>query len=647
MCNPFANPATALLILLAMCCAPTRAQFDLGDGTLGPAAEPRAKAPATKRPTRSADVVKVQTVWSQPQAHSGDTLALAVVLDIDEGYHVNADQLPESFAALIATTLTAVPHNNGALQVGHPQYPTAHEIDVNFGQGSQRLPTFSGRMTFFVPVSVPGHQPAGDQTLTVTLRVQACNDTFCLRPDQITRDMTLPIVAPERPISDPSQPNLFADYDLFKAGSPRTASGMGPRTTEGTGVVFELLGVRFTLDAGTVAGLWLLYVIAVLGGLLLNFTPCVLPVIPIKIMTMSRAAGNRARCLGLGLAMSAGVVAFWFVLAVLIAAFAGFASTHQLFKYPVFTMLIGVLVAVMAVGMCGLFSIRLPNIIGLYNPDRETLPGSFALGVMTAILSTPCTAPFMGTACAWAVTQGPVTTVAVFVAIGVGMALPYAVLSAFPGLVERMPRTGPGSELLKQVMGLLMLAVAAYFIGIGVVSLTSDGSQQPSQAYWFPVIMLVVAAGGWLTVRTFMLTSSVGRRAIFTAIGLVIAALAIPIWPTVHTQWEYYTPQRYQAAVDAGRPVLLDFTAEWCLNCKLIEAAVLESDPVVDAIESSNAAPMKVDRTGANPAGDALFEQLGGVTIPLIVVLGSDGMPVLFSESPTTGQVVAALGQAR
>ena len=612
MCNPFANPATALLILLAMCCAPTRAQFDLGDGTLGPAAEPRAKAPATKHPTRSADVVKVQTVWSQPQAHSGDTLALAVVLDIDEGYHVNADQLPESFAALIATTLTAVPHNNGALQVGHPQYPTAHEIDVNFGQGSQRLPTFSGRMTFFVPVSVPGHQPAGDQTITVALRVQACNDTFCLRPDQITRDVTLPIVAPERPISDPSQPNLFADYDLFKAGSARTASGMGPRTTEGAGVVFELLGVRFTLDAGTIAGLWLLYVIAVLGGLLLNFTPCVLPVIPIKIMTMSRAAGNRTRCLALGLAMSAGVVAFWFVLAVLIAAFAGFTATHQLFKYPVFTMLIGVLIAVMAVG-----------------------------------LSTPCTAPFMGTACAWAVTQGPGITVAVFVAIGVGMALPYAVLSAFPGLVERMPRTGPGSELLKQVMGLLMLAVAAYFIGIGVVSLTSDGSQQPSQAYWFPVVMLVVAAGGWLTVRTFMLTSSVGRRAVFTAIGLVIAALAIPIWPTVHTAWEYYTPQRYQAAVDAGRPVLLDFTAEWCLNCKLIEAAVLESDPVVDAIESSNAAPMKVDRTGANPAGDALFEQLGGVTIPLIVVLGSDGMPVLFSESPTTGQVVEALGQAR
>src|SRR5437899_8502682 len=115
--------------------------------------------------------------------------------------------------------------------------------------------------------------------------------------------------------------------------------------------------------------------------------------------------------------------------------------------------------------MCGRFSTKLPAWIYRVNPSQQSIWGSFFFGMMTAVLSTPCTAPFMGAAAAWATTQNRAVTTATFGAIGLGMALPYLALSAFPASVQRLPKTGPASELIKQTMGLLLLAAGTYFLG--------------------------------------------------------------------------------------------------------------------------------------------------------------------------------------
>jgi thiol:disulfide interchange protein DsbD len=157
----------------------------------------------------------------------------------------------------------------------------------------------------------------------------------------------------------------------------------------------------------------------------------------------------------LGLAMFLGVLIFWIALGIMIALVSGFSATNQLFQYPAITIIVGLIIGTMATGMFGFFSMRLPNVIYMINPEQNTLHGSFGLGILAAILSTPCTAPFMGAAAAWAATQAAATTLATFAAIGTGMALPYLVLSASPALVDKMPKTGPASVLIKQVMGLL------------------------------------------------------------------------------------------------------------------------------------------------------------------------------------------------
>jgi thiol:disulfide interchange protein len=230
------------------------------------------------------------------------------------------------------------------------------------------------------------------------------------------------------------------------------------------------------------------------------------------------------------------------------------------------------------------------------------------------------------------------------------MALPYAVLSAFPSLVNRMPKTGPASELLKQVMGGLMLAAAAFFIGSGLSGATVAPPDPPSLLYWWFVFGIVALVGGWLAWRTFALTRSPGRRLVFAGAGAVLLlaapALAMRITDRGPIRWTYYTPERFEQARASGDAVVLDFTAEWCLNCKSLEAGVLHRDEVASLLNAPGVRPIKVDLTGKNRDGNERLRATGRVAIPLLVIYGRDGSEVFKSDFYTKEQVIQALRRA-
>jgi thiol:disulfide interchange protein DsbD len=270
---------------------------------------------------------------------------------------------------------------------------------------------------------------------------------------------------------------------------------------------------------------------------------------------------------------------------------------------------------------------------------------------MTAVLSTPCTAPLMGTAVAWATTQGPATILTVFAAVGTGMALPYLVLSARPEWIDRMPRTGPASDLIKQVMGLLLLAAAAYFVGAGVSGLLVTPPEPPSHAYWWVVAAMGAAAGGWLAWRTIRLTRRAGNRVVFGGLGVIILSISILIGLSQTAKgpvdWTYYTPDRLATAQKAGKVVVVDFTAEWCANCKTLEALVLNTPAVSKELNADDVEAIKVDLTGNNTDGNALLKASNRVTIPLLLVYGRDGSLVMNATEYTPAQVLAAIEEAR
>ncbi len=594
--------------------------------------------PAALGQADSASVVQARAVWDQPQAHPGDQRILAVVLDIAENFHINADaaRIPASESFLIPTAVSLVPSAPGVLAMSPTRFPATHDIEVSFLFAADKLPVFEGQTIIYIPVTVSPDATPGELAAVVRVTVQACDALACFAPTEIELPASLTIVASQADIPPPSAEvaALFAGFDDATA----TASAIN----------FYF----FSLDATGPIGVALLLLVAAVGGLLLNFTPCVLPVIPIKVMSLSKTAGSRGRTLVLGLAMTAGIVGFWLAIAVAIATLAEFRAANDLFQRPLFTVAVGLVIAVFAVGMCGVFSLRLPNWVYSVSPKQESILGSVGFGVMTAVLSTPCTAPFMGAAAGWATLQAAPVTLLTFGAIGVGMALPYLLLAAFPALVARVPRTGPGSELLKQVMGLLMLAAAAYFVGVGLSIFTAKPPAPPTLLYWWPVMALIAAAGGWMVHRVWQFSSCPYRRATWTVVGLVTIALAalggVELTDRGPVNWVYYTPEQFAQSLAEGNVVVVDFTAEWCLNCKALEHRVLYSEEVSTALNSRGVVPMKVDISSSdNLVGRAMLESTGRVTIPLLVVYAPNGDAVLTSDFYTADQVLAAIRAAQ
>jgi thiol:disulfide interchange protein DsbD len=585
----------------------------------------------------ASDVVQVKTAWSVDRARPGDPVALAVVIDIKDGIHINADvsqvQPFEDFKPY-PTKVQVIAATEG-VTIETARFPQAIPVKVDYASGA--LISFIGRTIIYLPMKVDEQIKPGIFELELRVEYQACSDTYCLFPQKKRIKETLSVVESGATTSKINE-ELFAN--LF-SGAMASPSGV---------VSFNLFGWQFSINTSSGFGWIVLLLTAAFGGLLLNFTPCVLPLIPIKIISLSHAAEDRKRCFLLGLVMSLGVLAFWIGLGILIALVTDFTATNQLFQYPVFTILVGSIIGIMALGMFGFFSIRLPQFIYMINPQQDSLRGSFALGILAAVLSTPCTAPFMGAAAAWAATQSPLTTVSTFAAIGGGMALPYLLLSAFPQLVNRMPKAGPSSELIKQVMGLFMLAAAAYFLGVGMSALMSFSPNPPSKIYWWPVMGLVAIGGAWLAFRTRALARKKITKTVFVSLGLIL--MVLPIWGAIRLSdqgpinWIYYTPERFEAAIAQRKTVVMDFTAEWCLNCKALEASVVHDQQIINLLAQEHIVAMKVDITGKNSAGKAKLKAVGSLTVPLLVVFAPDGNPVFKSGFYTVNQVLGAVEKA-
>jgi thiol:disulfide interchange protein len=599
---------------------------------------PQDSSPLGGGPLGSAPTVHVWTAWSTDGVHPGDRAILAIVVDMEPGFHINPDKaqvVPVGDFTPYPTSVRVTAASE-ALGLESVRFPEPEVVHVEYAEGDLRA--FSGRNVFYLPVKVAEGASPGPVHVGLEVEYQACNATLCLPPNTDTFDDTLMVSGGDVPVR-PANQALFAGF----TGTPSRGSG-GP-------VGFDLFGWSFSVNAGSSLGFLLLLVVALIGGMLLNFTPCVLPVIPIKILSLSNVAGSRARMLTLGIAMSLGVVGFWLGLGGLIAAVSSFTATNQLFQYPAFTIGVGLIIAFMAVAMTGVFVIRLPGFVYALNPGQESIHGSFGFGIMTAVLSTPCTAPFMGAAAAWAATQSAGTTLTTFAAIGAGMALPYFALSASPELVKKMPRSGPASELIKQVMGLLMLAAAAYFVGVGLSAIFDRPPDPPSRLYWWVVMAFVAAAGIWLAIRTIRIASAPAKRVGFAALGVLLLAGsslgAVRLTDEGPIPWVHYTPERFDRAIRNGKVVVMDFTAEWCLNCKSLEHGVLNGSKVVSLFADGDVVPIKVDITGNNPQGKAKLKEVGRLTIPLLVVYAPDGREVFKSDFYTADEVLQAVNEAR
>ena len=657
----------ALLFLVLIGTGPANAQstkFGKGLGNFGIKTQDR-QGPVASSVEASATTVA-----------PGDVVVFAVILDHRPQWHshTHAPRLPQSWIKTgfiaIPTTISLTVANEDAekVTIGSVQWPEEHTVRIDLtGSGTpEPYSVYEGKAIAYVPVWI-ARDATGSVDLTVNYGYQACNATTCDPPVSESKTLVLtidPAVVADAKVFDTG---VFAGFDkaVLDAGPQAAVQSQDASGAEGgqagsSGVAGpKFLGFIQMPSSGGLASILMLSLFGMIGGFVLNLTPCVLPVIPIKVLTLSQHAGTPGRTLYLGTWMALGVIAFWLGIGLPVAFLTSVTDPSRLFGIWWVTLGIGLIIAVMGVGIMGAFNISLPQKIYFINPKADSAKGSFVFGIMTAVLGLPCFGFVAGALLAGAATLPPVVILVIFGSLGVGMALPYFVMAFNPKLVEKIPRTGPASELVKQVMGLLLLSASMYFIGAGIGAVLKNDPVKAAALptwvkawHWWAVGLFAVAAGGWLIIRTIQITPKTTRRLTFSIIGLGMIALSALIVENRTRQilddiWVPYTQAGYDQAIEDGNVVVLDFTADWCINCQVLKATVLDKNPVKTALQGGGVVPMVVDLTSMKAPGWKKVAELGQTGIPLLVIDGPKAPQPWLGNAYTARTVMDAIDRAR
>lgn len=394
------------------------------------------------------------------------------------------------------------------------------------------------------------------------------------------------------------------------------------------------------------AGFLAMFLFAIIGGLILNVMPCVLPVISLKVFSfVKQAHESRGRIFFLGLMYCLGVLAsFWILAGTMVAlkSAGNSAAWGALFQFPEFVLGVTAVVFVLGLNMLGVFEINAPSgtaVQGLAKlQNKEGPAGAFFTGVLATILATPCSAPFLGTAVAFALTLKAGAIFGIFTGIGIGLALPFLLLSAFPGWTRFIPKPGNWMVIFKQVMGFLLMATAVWLLSILGAQIGTNGL---AMALAF---LLALGVGCWMIGSLIDYSTKRNKKFSVWLTAIILAVLAF-VWfinPVLNPpsaeehkglSWVDYSPEELEKYRDEDRLVFLDFTAEWCLTCKWNEKTVLHSDEVMAKLKETEAVTMKADFTSQDEEIKSVLESFGRSGVPLYVIYPPDrAEPIVLPE---------------
>ena len=410
---------------------------------------------------------------------------------------------------------------------------------------------------------------------------------------------------------------------------PGGASGLGPPSAAGAGAA----------DLGLAAAA----LFALLGGLILNLMPCVFPILAMKAASLAGHGGEQAAARQQGLAFGVGVVATFLALAggliALKAAGSAVGWGFQLQSPPV----VGVLALLMlgvALNLSGLFEVGTSlQGAGTGLASRGGLAGAFFTGALAVIVAAPCTAPFMGPALGWALTQTPVAALAVFLALGIGFALPFVLVAFIPGLLAWLPRPGPWMEVFRKALAFPMYATAAW---LAWVLAQQAGAEDLAKLFAGAVLVGLAAWLAGLAQRR----AATGGKALPLTLGAGLAAglaLALVVWPqdkVAQLQSEPFSPVRLEALRAEGRPVFVNYTAAWCVSCQVNDKVALSTHQVASAFARHRVAYLKADWTRRDATIAADLASHGRAGVPLYLVYGPGGADGVILPSILTPDIV-------
>ncbi|HZZ29422.1 MAG TPA: cytochrome c biogenesis protein CcdA [Pirellulales bacterium] len=598
----------------------------------------------------------------EPAAAKPDSIVhLTITAEPSAGWHIYA--LAEKDPVDVSKPTLIVLTNSSQFRFRSPRASAAPVQTSSTVTRSSKVEYYEKPVSWTIDLEIPANTKPGDYPIAGIVGYQTCSDSSCDGPKAAWFDghITVGGAAVTGATGNGAAggiPMLFreAQYDQAAklaeqavnqngAAAPKPAAGTSSSATpEPNSALSEKAPIAAEpMESKSLAAVLLS---AFFGGIILNLMPCVLPVIGLKLLTfVEQSHQHRSRVFMLNVWYTLGLLTVFMVLATLACGFK--LSWGQQFSSTAFNIVMSCVVFVMALSFLGVWEIPIPGFVGSGKAaeaaTHEGAAGAFAKGVVSTILATPCSGPLLGPVFGFTLRQPPGVIYAIFASIGLGMAAPYLVIGGFPRLIRFLPRPGAWMDTFKHIMGFVLLGTVVFLFTF----LDRD--------YVVPTFGLLVAlwAACWWIGRV-PLTAELGPKLKSWAQGAITAgvlgyaafAVLLPHAPVL--PWQPFSVESLGKYRGEGKTVLVDFTADWCLTCKLNLKTAIDTQDVLKVIQANNVVPLLADWTHESQEIKDTLAALNWNSIPVLAIFPADQpeKPIVLHDLITQSQLLEALKQA-
>ncbi len=546
-----------------------------------------------------------------------EQIGIAVMFDGTDNLHYYA----KSETAPAPGLQLKVSAESDGFVFGQALFPKWHMYEDSLGDS---IEVYSGEFTVFAPIDFLRVEDKFNSVqrddVKVTISGIACTNIVCLAPFEKTFSVAIDLSR-----TDSFKPITMETSEAV-SDEQESAEVVEQAEDEPVPVVIVESAEQVRQEVLPYStGVY--YLLAILAGISINIMPCVLPVIPLILMRLiNQSKQEHGSRLTTGMAFCSGVILFFVTFAIISAVInistGAVLDLNSLFRYPSAVIVLFLAIVFFALVMLDVLPLTLPSSVASRQSTGSGLVATAGMGFFAGILSTPCSGALLGFVLVWAQTQPLVVSSIAIVLMGVGMALPYALIMSIPSLMDRIPKPGTWMDVFKKSCGFLL-----FFIAVKL-TLTALPKDRLVSVLMYGVIFSFCA---WMWGKWVNLATPKAKRQTVRLIALAIAVAAglgmLPAPPEVSIAWQGYDRDLVQQATGQQRPVLIKFTADWCTNCKVVDKKVYHDPEVAELIEQKNVLAVKADTTVIDYIATIDLKEVYGEAgnVPVTIVIQPNG----------------------